>query len=85
VHHRRGRSVVDAHTHCPCNLVLLCPACHTWVHQHPAETRVGGWIISRWTEEPVTITVATPWGERTHGCDGTYKFTARPLPRSNHE
>lgn len=68
-HHRRSRSVRDEHTHCPCNLVLLCSPCHRWAHSNPVEARANGFIVSRY-EEPVTIPVHTPWGIRHHDCRG---------------
>jgi hypothetical protein len=47
-HHRRSRSVRDAHQHCPCNGVLLCKTCHDWVHANPFEARALGLIVSRY-------------------------------------
>jgi hypothetical protein len=73
-HHRRSRSVVDPHQHCPCNGVLLCRTCHTWVHAHPLMARLAGLIVSRHVREPFLIPVITPWGERLHDCFGTYQF-----------
>lgn len=71
-HHRRSRSVHDAHQHCACNGVWLCHTCHTWVHQNPAKAREAGWIVSRFTVNPYAVPVPTYLGERTHECDGTY-------------
>jgi hypothetical protein len=66
--------VVDAHQHCPCNGVLLCRTCHTWVHAHPLMARLAGLIVSRHVSEPWTVPISTPWGERYHDCLGTYHF-----------
>lgn len=55
MHHRRSRSVRDTHTHCPCNLVLLCPTCHRDVHATPFSSRGEGFIVSRYvnpSEQP---------------------------------
>jgi hypothetical protein len=65
-HHRRGRSVVDDHTHCPCNGVLLCSACHSWVHQHPTRAEAAGLIVSRVCKQP--------WDKSLHGFDGWWQF-----------
>lgn len=50
MHHRRSRSVRDLHVHCPCNLVLLCPTCHSGVHATPFSSRGEGFIVSRYAE-----------------------------------
>lgn len=71
-HHRRSRSVRDVHTHHPCNGVCLCPACHEWVHGHPMQAWMDGWIVSRHTDNPETVPITSRWGERLHHCDGTY-------------
>lgn len=44
--------MVDSHTHCPCNGILLCgkgntTGDHGWVHTHAIEARAQGLIISR--------------------------------------
>lgn len=62
---------MDAHTHCPCNGVWLCATCHSWAHAHPEAARKTGWIVSRY-DTPGTVPVMTPWGLRTHHCDGTF-------------
>lgn len=69
-HHRRGRRVLDKHTHCSCNGVLLCRTCHSWVHGHPLLAMTSGWIVSRYILEPMTIPVIVdnhPW---TLDCEG---------------
>ena len=71
-HHRRSRSVRDVHEHCACNGIWLCSTCHRWVHAHPFEARGKGFIVSRFTNEPGTVPVDTPWGLRRHTCDGAY-------------
>ena len=74
VHHRRGRSVVDEHRHCPCNLTYICGSCHRWVHAHPFEARGKGLIISRFVEKPWTVAQVTVQGERSNLCDGTIEY-----------
>ena len=64
IHHRRGRAVLDAHTHCGCNLVLLCNACHRWAHAHPFEAKAEGFIIGRSQTEMWNETLVVhrqPW------------------------
>lgn len=61
-HHRQakgmgGRSV----DHTPTNGVLLCPACHAWVHANPADGALLGLIVS-WTDSPETVPVAVALG-----------------------
>lgn len=73
-HHRRTRAVRDVHQHCACNGVLLCRTCHTWVHQHPAEARPLGLIVSKFNATPFAIPVVTVWGTRFHDCDGTITY-----------
>lgn len=73
-HHRRSRSEIDDHTHCPCNGVYLCPTCHTWAHSHPTEAMKAGFIVSRYVQFPGSIPVVTPWGTRLHDCDGTVRY-----------
>lgn len=53
-HHRRGRSVVDEHRHCPCNGVWLCHTCHLWCHQNPALAKDEGFIVMRNAQQPST-------------------------------
>lgn len=74
-HHRRSRRVRDEHQHHPCNGVLLCGTCHTWVHANPFLARKSGFIVSAHEPEPGKIPVDTVWGLRSHLCDGTFLFT----------
>lgn len=74
VHHRRGKSVVDQHQHCPCNLILLCHKDHMEAHRQPLLARVAGVIVSRYTDEPGTVPVETMVGEVTLDCDGGFRF-----------
>lgn len=62
VHHRRRRGVIDVHTHCPCNLVLLDADCHRWVHAHPEQAQEDRLIL--------LTTVALPYEHALHGFDG---------------
>ena len=75
-HHRRGRSVRDQHTHCPCNGVWLCHLCHVDVHAHPAQAQATGFLMSRHVNQPGTVSITTPWGRRTHSCDGAVTYGA---------
>lgn len=52
IHHRRGKRVIDEHTHCSCNLIFLCgwgnhQGCHGWVHSNPFEAKNFGLIVAR--------------------------------------
>lgn len=70
-HHRRSRSVDDPHTHCPCNGVWLCAACHQWVHANPLMARLTGFIVSRHQKEPGTVPVTcVVRGQILLTCDG---------------
>lgn len=51
-HHRRSRSVRDEHTHCPCNLILLCRTCHSTVHAQPTQSMTTNLIVSRYNPQP---------------------------------
>ena len=68
-HHRRSRSIRDAHTHCPCNGVWLCPTCHAFVHAHPQQAREEGLIAPR-SANPQAVPFRTPLGWRLPDCDG---------------
>lgn len=51
VHHRRGRNgllLVDVR-----HWLAVCPACHAWIHAHPAEARAKGWLAQpgQWNKE----------------------------------
>lgn len=85
VHHRRSRSVIDTHRHCPCNCVWLCPVCHIYVHAHPFEARGDGWIVSRHVDQPGTIPVTAPLGEQTMHCDGRFTLTALGGPKEQEQ
>jgi hypothetical protein len=58
-HHRRTRSVHDAHRHCPCVGVLLCSPCHSEVHADQKVSRENGWIVSRYETEPSSVPFKT--------------------------
>lgn len=78
-HHRRSRSVVDEHQHCPCNGVLLCPTCHAWVHAHPFEARGLGLIVSRHTAVPGEVPVVSYFYNPglLLQCEGGFNFKQR--------
>ena len=69
-HHRRGRSVKDEHTHCPCNGVTLCRTCHNWVHANPADAQEKGYIVARHIPDPDSIWVRAWWGWVSLSCTG---------------
>lgn len=58
----------DDHTHCACNLVYLCPACHRQVHAEPMLARRSGWIVGRYVGQPMEVPVQTAWGEKFYLC-----------------
>ena len=49
--------MVDRHTHCACNGVLLCRTCHSWAHAHPETARAVGLVVSRHCEVPGMVPV----------------------------
>jgi 5-methylcytosine-specific restriction endonuclease McrA len=62
------QDAVDAHHRVPVsaggpdaasNLAALCRECHDWVHQHPSEARLGGWIVRR--SEDIAVRAILPW------------------------
>jgi 5-methylcytosine-specific restriction protein A len=73
-HHRRGRSVKDAHQHCPCNGVWLCVTCHTWAHANPFLARSRGWIVARYVTEPGTVSMSTYYGQVHPDCEGGFLY-----------
>ena len=62
-HHRRLRSHPWPGLHEPSNLILLCGSgsdgCHGYVHAHPSEARVNGWMVSGFEEHPELVPVRT--------------------------
>lgn len=53
-HHRRMRSQGGGHD--IRNLVALDPACHAWVHAHPTESYLTGFLV-RSTRDPYLIPI----------------------------
>lgn len=50
VHHMAGRlgdALLDAEL-----FAGLCPGCHDWVHDHPADARAQGWMEARYSRSP---------------------------------
>lgn len=45
VHHRRLRSQGGGDE--PSNLLAVCPPCHRYIHDHPAESYERGWLLRR--------------------------------------
>lgn len=70
LHHRRSRRIHDEHTHCLCDLVRLCRACHKDVTINIETARRDGWAVSSYHPTPATIPVKTFTGWRYHLCDG---------------
>lgn len=61
-HHRQRRTVGgDRYA----NLLLLHPACHQWITEHPTEARERGWIVSAHGADPADVPVV---------------FTGTPVP-----
>jgi 5-methylcytosine-specific restriction protein A len=54
-HHRRSRRVRDAHRHCACNGVWLCPTCHKWAHSEVFEATAWGFVLSQFETEMYLI------------------------------
>lgn len=78
LHHRRSRSVSDGHTHCSCNLVLLCPDCHRWAHTNPFLARGAGLIVSKYVSDPFTKALETTTGEMKLDCEAGFTWVVRP-------
>ncbi len=76
-HHRRSRRRKDAHTHCPCNGILLCgkgnvSGCHGYVHARALVVRPEGLIIPAHMDEPFAVPFKMRGGQwMLPGCDGT--------------
>lgn len=64
----------DAHQHCACNGVWLCPTCHSQVHARPFESRAKGWIVSRHEPSPGSVPATAHFGELVLECDGRYRY-----------
>ena len=77
-HHRRSRSVHNEHTHHPCNGILLCSACHRWVHANPFLARGSGLIVPRYVDHPADVSVDTYMGQMRLDCEGGFQWTTRP-------
>lgn len=72
-HHRQRRRDGDReHQHCACNGVLLCPTCHSWVHNHPFEARRFGFIVSAYQSRPGQSPVTAHFGTILLDCEGRY-------------
>jgi hypothetical protein len=72
-HHRRTRAVKDEHTHCPCNVVLLCRTDHSWAHLTTGDARGihEGLILSRHLAFPADAPVRVMGQWLRLLCDGT--------------
>lgn len=85
-HHRRGRAVIDDHTHCTCNGVWLCGdgvgGCHGWVHGAGRfEANRLGLIVPRGTALPGSVPMAVPIYDEfvLLDCDGGFQWTGTPV------
>lgn len=58
-HHRKLRSQLGDDV--PENSLALCPACHEWVHRHPAESKRLGLIVPSWAH-PADYALTLPDG-----------------------
>lgn len=74
-HHRRSRRVVDEHTHCPCNGVLLCRTCHAWVHGHPELAQGMGLIVSAYWSPSMFPVQCFDGREWLLDCEGNFRQT----------
>lgn len=46
MHHRKRRS--QGGTNDPTNLIAVCVACHSYIHNHPAISYERGWLVHSW-------------------------------------
>lgn len=53
-HHRRRRSQGGRHE--LANLVWLCHPCHTWIHAHPEQSFVHGFLVASW-DDPAQVPI----------------------------
>lgn len=70
VSHRRPRSVLDGHQHCPCNLIYACHGCHAWAHANPIDAQIEGFTLSRMIADPSKIPVWMWHGLTLLDCKG---------------
>lgn len=83
LHHRRGRSVADAHQHCLCNIVLLCgwgnhTGDHGWAHSNPFEAKAAGLILPRSIPDPSEHPLLWHGQWVRLGCDGQVHYSDQP-------
>ena len=74
VHHRialqAGGRRNDPNRHSRERLVTLCRQHHSWVHQHPHDARLTGYIVPTWTPDAAVIPLITFTGTVLLGQDG---------------
>ena len=46
IHHRKPRS--HGRDDSPENTLIVCAACHTFIHAHPAISYEKGWLVHSW-------------------------------------
>jgi hypothetical protein len=90
-HHRRSRSILDEHTDCACNLILMCgwgnhTGCHGWAHAGPALARTQGFIVRRTSLDPSKAPLYLPFTRRWVWltCDGRM-VDALPPQKDDHD
>ena len=57
------------------NLILLCRACHAYVHQNPAEAYETGYLVHSWDDPEMTGVITKTWRILTFRSDGTFEQT----------
>lgn len=77
--HRRTRSVVGEHQHCPCNGIAACRTCHDRMHKHPQAARADGLHVSRYVPRPGDKTVRLKGALWLLACDGTMSLTDKEV------
>lgn len=71
--HRRSRRIRDEHTHCPCNVNLLCHTCHAdFIGAQQIEARKSGLLLHSTVAVPAHVPVQTymGWGLLLCGPEG---------------
>ena len=75
IHHRRPRGMGGTSredTNHPSNLLVVCPACHTWIEANRLAALELGYLV-RQHDNPATVPVVTPWGRVLLTADGRYE------------
>lgn len=76
-HHRKLRSRGGGDT--ASNLVAICRRCHNWVHAHPRQASLEGWMVHEHLTPSRTRLRSLRWGDVYLGLDGeTYGVPGAP-------